>query len=195
MKLRSDPKEIARTLEVLFQPGDVVEMRIPKTDRDGTVSGYFNDHQELAGQLAARNGDVAVYVTLNPVTPALIARCANRVRAHARTTTSDHDIAARRRLLVDGDPARPTEISSSDEEHEAALDRVRDIRAVLREEGWPDPILADSGNGGHLVYALDLPNDEASTKLVGARPQGPVSPVQRCESQGRQVGVQRRAHR
>jgi hypothetical protein len=27
-------------------------------------------------------------------------------------------------------------------------------------QGWPTPILADSGNGGHLLYALDLPVDD-----------------------------------
>jgi hypothetical protein len=57
MKLRSDPKEIARALGLLFRADDVVEMRVPKTEREGTVSGYFTDHGELAKQLAARNGD------------------------------------------------------------------------------------------------------------------------------------------
>jgi hypothetical protein len=51
-------------------------------------------------------------------------------------------------------------------EHEAAIERAREIRAVLAEEGWPAPILADSGNGAHLLYPLVLPNDEASAKLV-----------------------------
>ena len=27
-------------------------------------------------------------------------------------------------------------------------------------------MLADSGNGGHLVYGLDLPNDDSSRLLV-----------------------------
>ena len=62
MKLRSDPKEIDRALAVLFQPGDVVEMRVPKTEQEGTVSGYFNDHTALANALAARNGDPGIYV-------------------------------------------------------------------------------------------------------------------------------------
>jgi hypothetical protein len=61
---------------------------------------------------------------------------------------------------------RPSEISSSDVEHEAALERARDIRLVLTEEGWPEPILADSGNGAHLLYRVDLPNDEESSKLT-----------------------------
>jgi hypothetical protein len=166
--LRSDPEEITRTLGVLFAPNDVIELRIPKTERDGTVSGYFTDHAALAKQLAARNGDTAVYMTLNPVVPSLLARCANRVRSRARVTTADKDIQARRWLLVDCDPVRPAEISASDPEHAAALERAREIRMVLREEGWPAPVLADSGNGAHLLYRVELPNDEASTKLLEA---------------------------
>ena len=168
MKLRSDPKEITRALGLLFRADDVVEMRVPKTEREGTVSGYFTDHGELAKQLAARNGDAGVYVALNPTVPSLLARCANRVKARAGTTTSDKDIERRRWLLVDCDPVRPAEISSSDIEHEAALERARDIRLVLSEEGWPAPLLADSGNGAHLLYAVDLPNDDAATALVKA---------------------------
>jgi AAA domain len=110
-----------------------------------------------------------VYVALNPTVPSLLARCANRVKPRAATTTSDKDILQRRWMLVDCDPVRPSEISSTDVEHEAALERARDIRMVLREEkGWPTPLLADSGNGGHLLYAVDLPNDDAATALVKA---------------------------
>ncbi len=41
-----------------------------------------------------------------------------------------------------------------------------ECREWLAEQGWPAPILADSGNGAHLLYRIDLPNDDASTKLL-----------------------------
>jgi hypothetical protein len=91
-----DIEEITRALKVLFYPGAVVEMRIPKTERDGTVSGYFDNHESLGKQLATRNGNASIYVTMNPVLPALLARAANRVKARAhnnkrprRGTTGD----------------------------------------------------------------------------------------------------------
>ncbi len=34
------------------------------------------------------------------------------------------------------------------------------IAEYLRGLDWPDPIIADSGNGGHLLYAIDLPVDD-----------------------------------
>ena len=38
----------------------------------------------------------------------------------------------------------------------------------MSSQGWPPTILADSGNGAHLEYRIDLPNDEKSTALVRA---------------------------
>src|SRR5262249_38692197 len=57
-------------------------------------------------------------------------------------------------------------VSSTDDQHAAALERAGDIRAFLRDKGWPEPIHSDSGNGAHLMYRVDLPNDAASSKLV-----------------------------
>ena len=168
MNLRSDPKEIDRTLALLFAPGTVVELRIPKAGRDGVISGYFNDHDALVRELARRNNYAGVYITLNPCNPDLLARAANRVQTHARVTTSDKDIGSRRWLLIDIDPRRPADISSTEAEHNAALEKAREIRWVLGEDNWPAPILADSGNGAHLLYRIDLPNEEASAKLVEA---------------------------
>jgi hypothetical protein len=36
----------------------------------------------------------------------------------------------------------------------------------LAGQGWPDPLFADSGNGAHLLYRVDLPNDPAATDLM-----------------------------
>ncbi len=111
----------------------------------------------------------ASILSLNPVVPDLLARAKNRVIERAKKTTTDTDVACRISLLIDCDPRRPSGISANDAEHAAAIERARDIRRVLTEEfGWPAPILADSGNGGHLTYPIDLPNDDASTKLLEA---------------------------
>jgi hypothetical protein len=82
----------------------------------------------------------------------------NRVRALGEKdpTTADHDVLRRRWLPIDCDPKRPAGISSSDEEHELALDRAFEIREALWDQGWDEPILADSGNGAHLLYPIDV---------------------------------------
>ena len=43
------------------------------------------------------------------------------------------------------------------------LDRCR---GLLQAEGLTGAVVGDSGNGYHLCYPIDLPNDEASQRLV-----------------------------
>src|SRR5690606_18531656 len=82
-------------------------------------------------------------------------------------TTADGDILRRRWFPVDIDPVRPSGVSSTDAEHQASLVKAAEIAAYLgRERGWPAPVLADSGNGAHLIYRTNLPNDDASRDLV-----------------------------
>jgi hypothetical protein len=40
------------------------------------------------------------------------------------------------------------------------------IAAFLRCLGWPEAVLSDSGNGWHLYYHIDLPNDPTSYEAV-----------------------------
>lgn len=158
--------ETRQALRLLFEPGQVVELRSLNT-RWKTVSGYFDDMDKLARAALSLDGKVpAVYITLNPVDPALLARAANRLEKYAKETTQDHHILRRRWIGFDFDPVRPSGVSSTDAEHEAALERARQVRDWLRERGWPDPILADSGNGAHLLYRIDLPNDPETLTLV-----------------------------
>ena len=157
---------ISEAMSILLEPDSIVELRAPGT-QGHTLSGYFDDHSLLAKAAAGLSGKApGVYVTLNPVRTDLLARAVNRVIRFAKNTTSDSDILSRRWFALDFDPVRPSGISATDAEHEAALDRMQQCKDWLRTQGWPDPVLADSGNGGHLLYRIDLPNDAASTDLV-----------------------------
>src|SRR6185312_8998085 len=44
--------------------------------------------------------------------------------------------------------------------------RGRAIYTYLSEREWPKPAVAHSGNGVHLLYRVDLPNDEESRDLI-----------------------------
>ncbi len=161
--------EIRRAAGVLA-PDGVVEVRALA---DGaTHSGYFDDHEALARAAEALDADpgvAGIYVTLNTVNPALLARRANRIKmrlSRKDATTADTDILRRRWLPVDIDPVRPSGVSSTDTEHAAALDAAGRIAAYLAEQGFGEPLRADSGNGAHLLYRVDLPNDDAATELI-----------------------------
>jgi hypothetical protein len=166
----STTAEIVRTLHLFHQPGDVVEIRIPKL-REGrwttTAAGYFDDF-DAAAKAALQHEDRAegIYFTLNQINPRLLARSPNEITVKLSPTTSDNDVVRRRWLLVDVDPDRPAGLSSTDDELHAA-ERVADlVRATVGSWNWPQPVRAMSGNGWHLLYPIDLLNDEASTATV-----------------------------
>jgi hypothetical protein len=163
---RASINDVRRFLQLLAQPGDVFELRaLSKVRGQQHVDfGFFDDFEKMAEAAAKVSGSAdGVYTTLNPANPALLARAPkNQIRrAGSGDTTSDRDVMQRRSLLVDVDPVRPTGISSTDAEHDAALEMADRIRRELIEQGWPTPIFADSGNGAHLIFKVDLPVDDA----------------------------------
>jgi len=164
------PGELAATLRLFHAEGQVFEIRILgplKGSERCIISGYFDDPSRAVLAIERWDGcATGLYFTPNPVCTAALARSAHRLKEWAKHTTTDRDISARRWLLIDFDPRRPTGVSSTEEEHGAALERARDCRSFLSASGFSEPILADSGNGAHLLYPIDLPNDEVSTRHV-----------------------------
>lgn len=166
-----DKAAILATFAVLFDPGDVIELRAFPKGRKRTDAGYFDvDHWDALANHAARlsASGAAVYITLNPVDPQLLSRYSNRIEAFATSTTTDKQVIRRRWLLIDLDPVRPSDTSATSTQLEAAHIKARAVYAYLVGIGWPTPLVAKSGNGYHLLCAIDLPNDEAATALVKA---------------------------
>lgn len=156
----------ARRLFALLAPdsGSVVELRalgVRGVRGTGVVSGYFDEVEKFVAAAASLDGRAeGVYATLNPVRPELLARANNRLVEGPRRTTSDDEIVGRRHLLVDADASRPAGISASAEEQEAAIVVAREVVAHLASVGFPAPIAADSGNGAHALYRIDVPADD-----------------------------------
>jgi len=159
--------QVFGALSRLLNKGDVFEIRIPKTAKEGTVSGYFDDIGIATKMVMAYSGKVpGVYVTLNPVNKDILARAANRMVPRSMVTTTDREIEKRRWLPIDFDPVRPAGISSTNEEHEYAQHKAAEVMQWLAERGWPAPVQADSGNGAHLLYPIDIPNDAEGERIV-----------------------------
>jgi hypothetical protein len=158
--------EIRRAVELLFEPSAVVEVRAFQGRE--TVSGYFDDHELLACEASKlEDRGYSIYVTLNEIDPALLARASNRARkVYKEPTTSDTDIVRRHWLPLDFDPVRPSGVSATDAEKKAARRRAMEVREFLGELGWPQPVVSDSGNGYHLLYRIELFNDRESLELV-----------------------------
>lgn len=166
--LKPDPQAMREALKVFgVGPDHVTELRILKakealTSRfTFTFGGYFDEPEKLIKAACSIPFASGWYIMLNPCLPDVLSRFNNRaVRLEKGESTQDNEILRRVWLPIDVDPVRLARISSTDEEHELALARVREIAAHLQSEGWPRPVIADSGNGGHLLLPIDLPADD-----------------------------------
>jgi len=160
--------ELEKTIELLHPPREkhIVELRIPKCN-NGVASGYYTNYSKLAEDAHKFDGDCeAIYITLNPISEQLRPLVTNSYKKYSKNTTKSTNIAEIEWLFIDFDPKRASGISSSDKEKNYAFKKLNIVKSYLKEKGFPDPIIADSGNGYHLLYETDLPNDEISTKLV-----------------------------
>lgn len=165
--------DIEKFLETIHPTG-VFELRaMDCPDRIGgtytsTASGYFASVKAAASWATKldRFGPPAVYVTVNRVKPELLARSNNRIKFRSRSTATDDDMLRRCNLFIDIDAEKQSGISASDSEMRAALEKTIQLRELLTAEGWPQPILGMSGNGGALLYRIDMPVEPASQELI-----------------------------
>jgi len=158
--------DLERYLTTLWRPGEVRELRAPRWDGYKTAAGWFDDPSKLAAAAREWDGKANLYVTLNPVNPALLARASNRVLKRANATTADADVVERRWIYIDIDPVRPAGISATETEQAAALETARGVSAYLGDQGWGIPLVAMSGNGYALIVPIELPNTADSLAIV-----------------------------
>jgi hypothetical protein len=129
-----------------------------------TLAGWFDDDEPLIKE-AHRLRGVSGYVTFNPVRPDLLARSDNRL-SRARHTTRDADVLCLRWLYLDIDPVRPAEISSTEAELAAAIQR-RDAILGDHPELAASGAWGSSGNGAWALVRLpDYPNDPQHAALL-----------------------------
>ena len=156
-------EQVEAWLRLLLAPGQVAELRALGVKRGRgrpcTESGFFDSgHLREMARTALALSPIArgVYFTLNPLRPDLLARRANRVEwAGEGELAKDKDVLCRRWLLVDADPVRDPHVSATEAEKAAAQEVVQAARRHLAGLGWPPPLLADSGNGWHLLYRVE----------------------------------------
>jgi len=161
----SSTTSIADNLRLFHEQGDIIEIRIIG-DRK-TTSGYFNEAEKAQKEVEKYKAKNNIYFVLNKINPACYLRKNQDILLdYAKETTADKDIERRRWLFIDFDPVRLSGTSSTDEEKEVALARIRQCYKFLKNNGFSEPIQADSGNGYHLLYKIDLPNSEEVKKLI-----------------------------
>ena len=167
-------KYIERVLGILHPPGSTIEIRalgIKGKARPHTAAGYFRDFKAAGRavvELEKQDPD-GVYLVMNRLNDSLYSRSPDRITPYPKSTAGDGDVTRRHWLLIDVDPERPADISSTDEELKAAEVLAASLADWLMEKhGFHEPVEAMSGNGFHLLFPVDLPNDEASKGTIEA---------------------------
>ena len=137
--------------KALWNGDEVREIRA--FDTYGVYYTYVNSPEMAIQLITPHINTKTIYITLNPCQKSLFARHANehlKKCSRADKTTSDNEIETIKYMLVDIDPKRPKNISSSADEYAEAYEVASQIQDNV---GLPY-IFGCSGNGFHLIYRL-----------------------------------------
>jgi hypothetical protein len=162
---------IQEALEALTEPGQTFEIRCIHERKYRGMQGFFNDPETAADMIDRLDGDYrGIYVTLNPVDPDLIHRAQNRFKSlEDGLGALDTNVLRRKWLPLDFDPIRVKGISATPTEHANALKLAKSVADTLElVYGFPQPLFASSGNGAHVVFPCDWPNDDATRDAIKA---------------------------
>lgn len=150
-------EEIRKAIHAIKGDNTLFEIRILSSRSKDPISGYFKDVDKAIECLKKQDlTDTNVYIVLNSINEACYSRVQRDKFVRVKTSTSDADIDLREWILIDLDPIRPKDTSSTQEQIEKALAKSGKIHNFLLEQGFPRPIVGFSGNGYHLLYRIKM---------------------------------------
>lgn len=168
-----DEKQIRLWWSIFRPNNELAEIRLLNA---GTVSGYFTDIETLLRELRvyANHPKFSIYFIINEINEGCYYKNQRDrlIRVGQGEGTSDKDISRRKWLLVDIDAnkyvngVKITDINSTDAELAETRKTGRLVYDYLKGKGFPEPVTAMSGNGTHIYYRIDEPNDKDTTVLI-----------------------------
>lgn len=164
---------IQDSFKLFVEPGSLTEVRVllrsPDNDEERICRNQFyfgREADKVARDLEQfeKNPDcIGCYFVINPIKPDLYAHNKIKWRPPFQTkvdSSKSNDIIRRKWLFIDCDSNRGADLSATDNERSFAVSLSRDIVQSLSLLGFASPVLGDSGNGVHIYYPVDLPNDK-----------------------------------
>lgn len=155
--------EVQKTLK-LFD-NSIYEVRTVEPPR---LNGYFKDKSKLLSEIKKRP-NLTYYFCINDISEEAYLKASNKEvlnTAQKGGATNDDDIIKRSWLFIDFDPIRKSKTSATNEQKEKAKQKVKQVWDYLKTKGFKKPILADSGNGYHLIFKIDMENNKENTKIL-----------------------------
>ena len=155
-----DPEPIKTAIKALFKKDDIIEVRA--WDKQHNVyTGRYTRSKKLMEHIKLWNEECDVYYVLNPVGT----KHGLRDLSRGGLCTWEQDVPWRRYFLLDFDPKRDCKIATH---HQwlAAFDAAGRAKVWLESFGFKGIVLANSGNGCHLLVPCSLPNDSEGKEIV-----------------------------
>lgn len=157
---------IRKWWQVFVGDGSFTEVRILGRFQ---YSGYFNSIDNLIAAIEPYTAmdDEQLYFVLNEIDDACYGRLqSGKIVKSPKITTNDNDIISRRWVMIDFDPIRKTGVNSTNEEFELAHKKAQQVYSFLKKQGFSEPVICKSGNGWHLQYKVEFPNDDDTTEII-----------------------------
>ena len=152
-------------IERLMADAGLVELCHMKGGR--IRSTWHRDTDSLIATATQAEGTGNLFTSLNRIDPgALAAHIQQATQAGKTARTPDSCVSRYCRIFFDLDPARPRGQSSTDDELTAAQVRAHGLKTRLAVFGWPEPLMARSGNGWHLQYRTALANTPETGEML-----------------------------
>lgn len=164
-----DENEIRKAISVIKKDSvtGIYEIRIAQSNHKNPTVGYFSDVDVMLSKLKRQDlRNKNVYIVLNEIDRACYAKTARDEFIVGASGTGDKDIIGRWWLLVDIDPIRPTDTSSSNASVEKAKNKAEKVHDFLKQQGFPEPLIGFSGNGYHLVYRICMKNTPDNNDVI-----------------------------
>lgn len=157
---------IRQWYDVFKDNNELVEIRILDPNTKKSYSGYFTDIETILREIKPYE-NCNLYFTLNVINDACYSREQHdRISTRPKSTTSDHEIIARKWCLIDIDVEKPADTNSTEEEKVLAQAVVNNVYKYLRDEGFEQPIVCDSANGYHLLYKQAMKSTPENTETM-----------------------------
>jgi len=158
--------EVLKTLAVLHPDRDIVEVRT-KWASGGTMVGRTRSHETIAEWASFCGGEPSIFITINQLPPGLVESPLNSSVFDVGGGVKNEYVSTIRWLVVDVDARREDSHKPATEAQIAeARGRASAIIRWLDIYAFPKPVIADSGNGVHLLYKAFLDNQSVTTPFL-----------------------------
>lgn len=166
---------VADAVRLLVEPESLTEVRVLLQSADERIcrNQYYLGKQaeEVARDVHALDqltNCIGIYLIPNPIETKLIERNTKWRKPFITKISSSNqsNMLSRRWILVDCDSIRPGECSATEAERVAAFELAENVMVSLSVFGFGNPIKADSGNGCHLIYPVEMPPDQSASLLI-----------------------------